>query len=219
MVLNKVINSSDFGSLRSRFIRNGNFTGFREWSVSSNSATSITCGRVVWNVISSGKRSTLFKYLFLKWLWEELTLNELKYVLDLPEFHSSSGEEFFTCMKMLANGFPKSEIRTRLNNFRTLIGLKPHKAEKYRSLKQIKFILIEVEFREPPTIKFSGWVRHQNDQGSLRMNLIELDSEINDSYLKNEINLYEYLSVGKVFLLGQEVTLSLNDGSNKNRNG
>lgn len=219
MGFGKIINSSEFGPLRSAVLRQQNFNGFREWSVSSNSAPSNDGGRVVWNVISSGRRSTLFHFLFLKWLYDELTKQELKYILDLPEFFTSSGKELFACMKMLANGFSKSEIRTRLNGLRKLLGLKPHTAEKYRSMKQIKYFLIEVEFREPPAEKYSGWVRHQNDQGSLRLSLIVLDSEINSSYLEEDENLYEVLSVGKVFLLGQEITLSLMNGSNKNRNG
>lgn len=219
MGFGKIINYSEFGPLRSSVLKQKNFNGFREWSVSSNSASSYDGGRVVWNVISSGRRSIVFKYLFLKWLYDELTQQELKFVLDLPEFHTSSGKEFFACMKMLANGFSKSEIRTRLNGLRKLLDQKPWSAEMYRSLKQVKLFLIEVEFREPPAEKYSGWVRHQNDQGSLRLSLIDLDSEINDSYLSEDENLYEVLSVGKVFLLGQEITLSLMNDSNKNRNG
>jgi hypothetical protein len=209
---------------RSDALKRLGFTGFHEWSCESNSIPKEISGRVVWNVISSGKRSTLFKFLFLKWLHDELTTSELKYVLNLPEFFSSSGKEFLACMRMQACGFLKTEIRTRLNTYRQLIGIKPHTAEIYRSMKQIKYFLQEKEFRVPPTKKFSGWVRHQNDQGNLGQERL-YGPEFNPGYVGEEVDLFSLLSVGKVLIAGATVTLSpmiepkkVRNGRNQNKN-
>lgn len=203
---------------RSDALQRLGFKGFHSWSLRSSSIPKNSSGRVVWNVISSGKRSTLFKYLTLKWLWEELTSAELKYLLDLPELFSSSGKELLACMRMLANGFSKSEIRTRLNKYRQLLGLKPLTAEMFKSMKQIKFFLQEKELRVPPTKKYSGWTRHHNDHGSLGLDRL-CGPEINMDYISEEIDLYFLLSVGKIFVAGAAVTLSPMIDPKKDRNG
>jgi hypothetical protein len=160
----------------------------------------------------------LFQFLFLKWLYDELTSAELKYLLDLPEFFSSSGEEFLASLRMLANGFSKTEIRTRLNRYRELIGRKPHTAEKYRSMKQIKYFLQEKELRESPAKKFSGWTRHHHDHGTLGQERL-YGPEFNAGYVSEEIDLFTLLTVGEIRIAGATVALSPMTEPKKVRNG
>jgi len=165
---------------------------------------------VRWIVISSGKRTTLFKFLFLKWLWDELTSQELTFFLTLPETLSS--REFIACARARASGLPKGAIRARLNGWLNLVGLKPLSRSRYESMKGIRYVLGEVVLTDIPAKKYSGWVRHQNDQGSLRKNSIfELDHQEFTEFV--EIDLFNVISVGIVEILGKEIKLSPDETS------
>lgn len=163
-------------------------------------------GEVVrWVVISSGKRSTLFKTLFLKWLWDELTSQEYRFFLDLPETLSS--KEFVACARALASGIPKKVIRARLNKYLVLVGLKPLSRDRYNGSKGVKYVLGECVFTVRSAIKYSGWVRHQNDHGALRENSVfELDHQEFADVV--EIDLFNIISVGKLTILGKDLALS-----------
>jgi hypothetical protein len=203
------------GSLRTRFLRANPSRGFHEFTVASTTSTPKNGEVVRWYVISSGKRPTLFMYLFLKWLWDELTSQEWAFVLSLPEFFSS--KEFVACARALAAGTPKKSIRDRLNRYRLLVGLKPHSQERYKSMHNMRFDLGEVVLTVQSAKKFSGWVRHHNDQGALRVSSIfELDSQGFTEIV--EFDLYKVLSVGSVTILNKEVLLSPDDDF-KSRNG
>jgi hypothetical protein len=89
--------------------------------------------------------------------------------------------------------------------------------QKYKSMKQIKYFLQEKEFRVPPTKKFSGWIRHHRDHGSLRGE--QFVPEPQAIVIGEEIDLFSILSVGKIFLAGAEVTLSPMIDPKKDRNG
>jgi hypothetical protein len=174
-------------------------------------------GTVVrWYVISSGKRTTLFEFLFLKWLWDELTSQEWRFVLSLPEFFSS--KEFVACARALASGVPKSEIRTRLNKYAVLVGLKQLSRLRYESMKSIRYDLGEIILADRPAKKFSGWVRNHNDHGSLRKSSI-FELQPSGAAEIVEVDLFNILSVGRVTILGKEVYLSPEDVSKKRRNG
>lgn len=200
------------GTLRSRFLKANPSKGFLEFTVASTTSTSKNDEVVRWFVISSGKRSTLFRFLFLKWLWDELTSQEWRFVLNLPEFFSS--KEFVACARALAAGTPKKEIRDRLNRYNTLVGSKPLSQSEYKSMYGMKYDLGEVVFTDRPAKKFSGWVRHHNDQGSLRVNSVfELEPQGFTEIV--ELDLFMVLTVGTVTILNKEVPLSPDDDSRK----
>lgn len=201
-------------SVRSRFLKSNPSKGFHEFKLDSTTSTPKEGGVVRWYVISSGKRSTLFKYLFLKWLWDELTSQEWYLVLNSPEFFSS--KEFVASARALAAGIPKKVIRDRLNKYHLLVGLKPLSQERYRSMKGIRYEFCEFELAVKPAKKFSGWVRHQNDQGSLRVSSVfEIEPSIFTE--KSEIDLFFILSVGTVTILNKEVSLSPEDDYRKSK--
>jgi len=179
-----------------------------EFTLASTTLTPEKGVAVRWYVISSGKRSTLFKFFFLKWLWDELTSQEWYFVLNSPEFFSS--EEFVASARALAAGIPKKVIRDRLNKYRLLVGLKPLSQERYRSMLGMKYELCEFTFTVRPAEKFSGWVRHQNDQGSLRVSSVfELEPQGFTEIV--EFDLFRILTVGSVTILNKEVFLSPDD--------
>jgi hypothetical protein len=188
--------------------------GCRKFKVASSFTTPKFGAVMVWNVISSGKRSTLFKFLFLKWLWDELTSKEFGFLLSLPEFFSS--EEFVACARALASGTSKRLIRTRLNEFRKLRGFKTLSQERYKSMKsRMKYSLQEYSFIPGPTKKYSGWTRHHRDHGSLgKLHLEPLPTVFTE---KVEIDLFMILTVGKVRMLGSVLGLSPDDDSKESK--
>jgi hypothetical protein len=205
-------NFTDPGTERSRFLKSNPSTGFREFFVDSTTSTAKNAEVVRWYVISSGKRTTLFRFLFLKWLWDELTSQEWAFCLSLPEFFSS--KEFVACARALAAGSSKKRIRDRLNRYQNLVGLKPLSQSEYKSMHGMKYLLSEVIFTDRPAKKFSGWVRHHKDQGSLRVSSIfELEPQGFTEIV--EIDLFKVLSVGTVTILNKEVPLSPDDDSRK----
>jgi len=187
---------------------------FHEFKLTSSSIAPKYGEVVGWHVLSSGRRSTLFKFLFLKWLWDELTFQEFKFITNLPEFFSS--EEFVACTRVLASGLPKKEIRTRLNNFRKLRGLKPLSHERYRAMKRgFVFSLVEYTFSPLPTKKYSGWTRHHKDHGTLGRVLLEpMPSVFTETF---EIDLFKVLSVGNVKILNTVFSLSPDDDSKESK--
>lgn len=202
-------------TVRLRFVKSFPSTGFREFTVASTTPSPNKGEVVRWYVISSGRRTTLFEFLFLKWLWNELTIQEWAFVLSLPEFYSS--KEFIACARALASGVSKTDIRTRLEKYHSLVGLKQLSRLRYVSMKRIRYFLQEVVLTDQPAKKFSGWVRHHNDQGSLRKSSIfELQSQGFTDIV--EIDLFKVLSVGTVTILNLEVKLSPDDDF-KSRNG
>lgn len=204
---------TDPKKLRADFFKSHS-KGFHEFIVSSNTPSPKLGESVVyWYAISSGKRTTLFKFLFLKWLWDELTSQEFLFLLNLPEFFSS--KEFQPCLAAVARGVPKRTIRVRLNNFRKLQGLKPWSQEMYKSMKSLRYVLGEVVLGTQPAKKFSGWVRHHKDHGSLRGVLVEPTPSIFTESV--EFDLFMILSVGKVNILGKEFGLSPEDDSKESK--
>lgn len=140
----------------------------------------------------------------------------MRFLFNLPEFFSS--EEFVACTRVYASGVPKKVIRTRLNKWRIINGKPPLTFEKYRSMKStVRYSISEYEHTLRPAKKFSGWVRHQNDQGSLRRNSVLPDSAPAAISAFVEFDLFMILSVGKVTLLNTSISLSPDDDSKESK--
>lgn len=114
-----------------------------------------------WIVISSGKRSTLIRYLFLKFIYDELTREEYKIFLSFEEITNSV--PIFFALRARINGIPKKVIRQILENI-SFPGFKTIKREEYQGKKKIQF-----SFREelyPPIKKpkpYSGYSKGFKD--------------------------------------------------------
>lgn len=117
---------------------------------------------------SIGRRSTIIQYLFHKWLFGELTKLEKEVFLLLPDVLSNN--MIYSALKARTIGFSKKNIRKTLRIFSKLLFFKePPSFERwigYRSF--LLSIKKEERYLAPQKIKrYSGWRRHQNDQGSL----------------------------------------------------
>jgi hypothetical protein len=121
----------------------------------------------VWTLRSSGRRSRIVSYLFHKWLFGTLSREEeiLKY--DLDEF--TRNNMIFSALRARSIGIPMRTIRKVLKISPILFREPAPTKERWNGYKTFSLeINKEVSpNKERKGIKYSGWKRHQNDQGSL----------------------------------------------------
>jgi len=157
-----------------------------------------------WTVFSQGKRRILVKYLWGKFLWDELNLIELSVFWHLSEV--TSDRSIYLGLKALTLGVSKKLLRERLSN--SPFNLFNITRKQYLSIKgRVNFFFLEetVNLRTVP--KFSGYTKHHKDKGSLGPEREEILSQIFDPItdVSDEIIL-KYLTVGEFSLfLGEWV--------------
>lgn len=164
-----------------------------------------------WTVFSQGKRSTLVRYLFGKWLWDELTSEEWRVFILLPEVLSDY-KIFIPISKNINESIPKKIIRKRLEDLSKIMSIIYLTKQQYKSISsQSNFLLYENRSRLAKTPKFSGYTKHYKDKGNLPREKTLMPSEtlefeeIDDSI---QTIFSFYLTVGKIFLPSGEIILS-----------
>jgi len=118
-----------------------------------------------WSIISSGRLTAIRKFLFLKWLWDELSREEFSLFIDIPGVLSDP--RTFACLKARADGLPKEIIRRRLLTAEKLLGLKLSSRSSWEGIKRLHVSFFKIETTAPRVQKYTGWARHHNDQGTL----------------------------------------------------
>jgi hypothetical protein len=149
-----------------------------------------------WIVLSSGKRSKVFRFLFHKWLFNELTRSELFFLLDnLQEFQFS--EFIFDCFR-ISNIIGKKELRRRLREMKKSVVL-PFEISHDRNIgfKSLGIVLLTEIVPDPECEPFSGWRRHQRvakGRGD-RLSLEEESIPVGDFPVERMFSWYEFLLV------------------------
>jgi hypothetical protein len=172
-------------------------------------------------VFSSGKREAVLEYLWLKFLWNELTRTEYTlFILSLKE--SEDDQKKWAFLKVLLQR-PKSELRKKLIRFEEFFGLKLSSRERYLGYKGMS-IEIHLENRRLGRVpKYSGYVKSISAIGSKKKNsLSDILSDVipTDLYFDEKvIDWYHLLSVGSISLFSAEVEVLFNpDEDQKVRN-
>lgn len=128
-----------------------------------------------WKISSNWRKfATVRKYLILKWVFDELTVQEYKFVLDTmnPKF-----DMFYVVTKLFHKTKSKLLVQKILNTYyKTNKAKESYNQEVFKFLrsearKSLKLEIFNTKRRKG--IKYSGWRRHQNDQGSLGPNVIK----------------------------------------------
>jgi len=114
-------------------------------------------------VHSQGSRAAVNRYLWLKFLWDNLTRDEMRLFLALPE--NLNDEIKFAVLRTVLL-FPKKVIRTRLNQVLTKLEMKPFLRENYLGYKRLDVEIHEITRRLPRVPKFSGWIKSSSAKGS-----------------------------------------------------
>lgn len=140
-----------------------------------------------WNVLSSGKRSVLVRYLFLKFIYDELSKQE--YFLWLSFQETTSSVQMYFAIKARLQNVPKKLIRKILENV-SFEKTKQISRQEYISLKPIKFSFEKKTY--PPIEKpkpYTGYSKGYKD-GKRRGSKFQVD-EFSSSPLEPSPNFEE----------------------------
>jgi hypothetical protein len=158
-------------------------------------------------VYSQGSRAKVVEYLWLKYLWDELSKKEMELFLLLPETLNSE-IKISALRAVLLLG--KRVVRERLINFPAYLDEKERPSrERYQGFKRLDVEIYDFIRNLPKVPKFSGWVRSSSSVGSKRSSrgpsFLEPLAIIENDYENNKFDWYNYLTVGDEFLYPQWV--------------
>lgn len=155
-------------------------------------------------VYSQGSRTKVVEYLWLKYLWDELSKQEMLLFLTLPETLNSE-IKVSALRAVLING--RKVTRTRLNRILIFLKREPYSRERYLGYKRLDVEIHEISRSLPRVPKFSGWVRSSSSVGSKRSNqgpiLLEPLAIDRYDYNNETFDWYTFLTVGDPSLLSQ----------------
>jgi hypothetical protein len=158
-------------------------------------------------VYSKGSRLALVKYLWLKFLWDQLTKEEFLLFISMNE--TLQNEKKFNYLKII-NEIPKKEARKRLLNLETRLGEEVSKRESYQGIKYLGIeIYIQIR-RLPKPTKFSGYVKTPSAVGTKSRggsSFLETTTDQNEilKSLIEPINWYRLLAIGPDNLLFEDL--------------
>jgi len=149
-------------------------------------------------VYSQGSRAKVVEFLWLKYLWDELSKEEWKLFITLPETLNSN-QKFGALRASMLIG--KKKVRERLNNYPFhKLGELPSRI-RYQGFKRLNVEIQEITRSLPKVPKFSGWIRSSSKVGSKRSrgpSYLEPLAIIENDYENNEFDWYHYLTVGEL---------------------
>lgn len=184
------------------------FSGpFQSFSVSAstNRETGTDCRLLVY---SQGSRAKVVRYLWLKYLWDELSLLEMELFLTLPEI-TNSEIGIATLRAVLLQG--KVKTRRNLNSILLLLGKETFLRKQYQGFKRLDVEIQRITRSLPRVPKFSGWVKSIAAIGKNRPggpSFLEPLAIIENDYEDNVFDWYHYLTVGELEILDSQWTLS-----------
>jgi len=157
-------------------------------------------------VFSQGSRAKVVEYLWLKFLWDELSKQEFRLFLTLPEVLNS--EIKMNALKAILL-FPKKIIRKRLNKFEKLLSLKISSKERYHGFRsRLDVEIYEIKRKLHRSPKYSGYCRTPSAVGSKRRGASGIPEALTppDYEIKNDIvDWYHLLTVGEINLFSGRV--------------
>lgn len=155
-----------------------------------------------WIVFSNGKRSVLVKYLYGKWLWDELNVQERLLFFSLKEV--TEDLTIYLSLKAQILGVSKVTLRERLRRNKWFSELRYISRQSYLSVKGRTFYLLkeeEIILRRTP--KYSGYTRHYKDKGHIGNRRDITISELTEPFVDvNYDIILHYLTVGEISLFG-----------------
>lgn len=184
------------------------FSGpFKTFSVSkSSNREKGTDSRLL--VYSQGSRAKVVEYLWLKFLWDELTKKEFELFIILPETLNSE-MKVAVLRSILIQG--KKVTRERLNKLLFYRNEPIYSRERYQGYKRLDVEILDFTRSLPRVPKYSGWVRSLSAVGSKRgrrgPSYLEPLAIIENDYEDIEFTWYSYLTVGDLEILEFPVDL------------
>lgn len=159
-------------------------------------------------VYSKGSRLALVKFLWLKFIWDQLSREEFFLFINLNEVINN--EKMFNYLKVI-NEIPKKIARKNLLNSERKLSEEESSRDRYQGIKYMSFeIYIKIR-RLPKPEKFSGYVKTpsavgtKSRSGSSFLETTTNQNEILKSLIE-PINWYKLLTIGPDSLLFEDLT-------------
>jgi len=163
-------------------------------------------------VYSSGSRAAVLKFLWLKFLWNELTRVEYQLFISCLN-ESSEDKRKWAFLKVLNSDISKKKLRNRVIQLEILYGLKPSTRERYLGMKRIRIDVQQEQRKLPKVPKFSGYVRNISSigRGGKKNSSSFLDDAVEPTafYIEKEVDWVNLLSVGSITLFSNAGEVSL----------
>jgi len=158
-------------------------------------------------VYSKGSRSAIVKYLWLKFLWDQLTRSEFLLFISLPEVLNNG--MMFNYLSVI-NTIPKKIARRNLNKVEEKLGLEISSREKYQGIKDLGIEIYQETRNLPKPPKFSGYVKTPSSVGtksSRGSSFLETTTNVDEimKSLIEPINWYKLITVGPDSLLFEDL--------------
>jgi len=150
-------------------------------------------------VLSKGKRHTFIKYLWMKFLFDQLTKEETEIFYSLPEIiHSEfKVQALRACLRI-----GKKELRKRLENLPLIPEDERISRKTYQGLTgNTRYDLSRRVGKLPKPPKFSGWIRNssaKDRKSASKGSRIDPPNIILEDFVDEQFDWYLYLTVGTV---------------------
>lgn len=145
-------------------------------------------------VYSQGSRAKVHEYLWLKHLWDELTKEEMKLFLTMPETLKS--EMKFGALRALLL-LPKKKVRQKLVDSPLIPESERPTRLRYLGFKRLDVEILRITRSLRKVPKFSGWIRSSSAVGSKRRpggpSYLEPLAIIENDYIDNVFDWFTYL--------------------------
>jgi len=162
-------------------------------SVSTNRETGIDRRLLVY---SQGSRAKVVQYLWLKYLWDELSKKEFELFIAFPEVLNSE-VKIATLRAVMRHG--KKKVRERLCNCPILTESERPTRKQYQGYKRLDVEILDFTRSLRRVPKFSGWIRSSSAKDSKRHkespSLLEPLAIIENDYEDKIFDWYNYLTV------------------------
>lgn len=143
------------------------------------------------------KPKQILKILFSRFLWEDLPNLEVEALLKLAILEKDN--LILEAFRAIRLNMSKYLVRKRVNALLLYQGRKPLSRRFLDSTKHVKLDISWEIDQSDHTIKtvYTGWRRHQNDQGSLNTSTIEYDRMLHEDFIVDEVQYFRsVLTVG-----------------------
>jgi hypothetical protein len=146
-------------------------------------------------VFSSGKRETVLEYLWLKFLWDQLSGEE--FTLFLMTLKDSDHKKWAFLKVLLLKD--KKSLRRKLNEIEQHLQIPVSSRERYQGYKRVRVEIQKETRRLPKPTKFSGYVRNISAIGSKSRKTRFLETVTEQIYLDEKQFDWELiLTVGEI---------------------
>lgn len=184
----------------------GNLVNFRSlrWKSSNEQPDNPT--ETFWILRTNFRLQTLIEHWKFKWFLGNLNDVELRALIDFPSVLRD--EKFVALLRAKLTSVPSEDLLKRYNFLQDLVGEKPWTIESYFAREgDLKYDMREIRKPIRKVKKYSGYIKSPSALRGTRGNLVIPDPEIVEWSTIEDIDYYDFLTVGRFSGTSMEIKL------------